>query len=170
MDRQQVTTMANKFQSVLDADVLNERGKQLGFAKRKRLITPFRLGLSLMASMATQQVRTIADLHRQFNELWQMETDYNAFHKQLDKSTAPVFFLASLSNIMSQLTMKGLGFEAGKAFRRGLRGHIFKLQSVGNIEHAPPIFHSCSVSITACFYDSFLYNEGLHHASAARSR
>ncbi len=116
MDRQQVTTMANKFQSVLDADVLNERGKQLGFAKRKRLITPFRLGLSLMASMATQQVQTIADLHRQFNELWQMATDYNAFHKQLDKSTAPVFFLDSLSDIMSQLSMKVLGFEAGAAF------------------------------------------------------
>ncbi len=116
MDGQQVTTMANKFQSVLDADVLHERGKQLGFAKRKRLITPFRLGLSLMAAMATQQVPTIAGLHRQFNGLWQMETDYNAFHKQLDKSTAPVFFLASLSNIMSQPTMKALGFEAGKAF------------------------------------------------------
>ncbi len=60
MDRQQFTTMANKFQSVLDAEVLDERGKQLGFAKRKRLITPFRLGLSLIASMATQQVQTIA--------------------------------------------------------------------------------------------------------------
>ena len=116
MDRQQVTIMANKFQAVLDADVLNERGKQLGFAKRKRLITPFRLGLSLMASMATQQVQTIADLHRQFNEWWQMETDYNAFHKQLDKSIAPVFFLDSLCDIMSQLSMKVLGFEAGKAF------------------------------------------------------
>ncbi len=116
MDRRQFTTMANKFQSVLDADVLNERGKQLGFAKRKRLITPFRLGLSVIASMATQQVQTIADLHHQFNALWQMETDYNAFHKQLDKSTAAVFFLDSLSDIMSQLTMKVLGFEAGEAF------------------------------------------------------
>jgi Transposase DDE domain len=116
MDRQQFTPMANKFQSVIDADVLNERGKQLGFAKRKRLITPFRLGLSLLASMATQKVQSIADLHRQFNELWQMETDYNAFHKQLDKSTAPVFFLDSLCDIMSQLSMKVLGFEAGAAF------------------------------------------------------
>ena len=44
MDLQQSTIMANKFQSVLDADVLNECGKQLGFAKRERLITPFSLG------------------------------------------------------------------------------------------------------------------------------
>ena len=39
MDPQQFTTMANKFQSVLDEEVLNERGKHLGFATRARLIT-----------------------------------------------------------------------------------------------------------------------------------
>src|SRR5437016_940641 len=116
MDPQQFTTMANKFQSVLDEEVLNERGKHLGFATRERLITPFRLSLSVIASMATQHVQTIADLHRQFNELWALDTDYNAFYKQLLKSTAPEFFLHSLSHIMSQLTMKVLGFEAGKAF------------------------------------------------------
>jgi hypothetical protein len=116
MDPQQFNIMANKFQSVLDAEVLNERGKQLGFAKRKRLMTPFRLALSVIASMATQQVQSVADLHRQFNELWQLQTDYKAFHNQLLKSTAPEFFLESLSHIMSQLTMKVLGFEAGEAF------------------------------------------------------
>jgi hypothetical protein len=116
MDPQQFNIMANKFQSVLDAQGLNERGKQLGFAKRERLITPFRLGLSVMASMATQQVRTVADLHRQFNELWHFDTDYKAFHNQLLKSTAPEFFLDVLCHMMSHLTMKVLGFEAGQAF------------------------------------------------------
>ena len=65
---------------------------------------------------SSQQVQTIADLHRQFNELWELNTDYNAFSKQLVKSTAPEFFLSSLSHSMSQLTMKVLGFEAGAAF------------------------------------------------------
>ena len=116
MDLHQSTIMANKFQAVLDADVLNERGKQRGFAKRERLITPFRLGLSVVASMATQQVQTIADLHRQFNELWAFESDYKAFYMQLLKSSSPEFFRASLCHIMSQLTMKVLGFEAGEAF------------------------------------------------------
>ena len=84
MDPRQVSTLANKFQSVLDEEVLNERGQTLGLVKRKRLITPFRMGLSVIASMATQHVQTIADLHRQFKELWQLDTDYNAFYKQLD--------------------------------------------------------------------------------------
>jgi Transposase DDE domain len=116
MDPQQFSTMAHKFQSALDADVLNERGKQLGFAKRERLITPFRLALSVVASMAAQQVPTIADLHRQFNELWAFESDYKAFYKQLRKSQAPEFFRTSLCHIMRQLTRKVLGFEAGEAF------------------------------------------------------
>ena len=116
MDPQQFTTMANKFQAVLDADVLNERGKHVGFAQRERLITPCRFGLSVVASMATQQVNTLADLHRQFNELWELGTDYKAFYNQLLKPTSPEFFRTSLCHIMSQLTMKVLGFEAGQAF------------------------------------------------------
>ena len=116
MDPQQFSTIANTFQAVLDADVLNTRGKQLDFSKRKRLITPFRFGLSVVASMATQQVQSIADLHRQFNELWELESDYNAFYNQLGKPSSPEFFRTSLCHIMSQLTMKVLVFAAGQAF------------------------------------------------------
>ena len=116
MDPQQFSTIANKFQAVLDADVLNTRGKQLDFSKRKRLITPFRFGLSVVASMAIQQVQSIADLHRQFNELWELESDYKAFYNQLGKPSSPEFFRTSLCHIMSQLTMKVLGFAAGQAF------------------------------------------------------
>src|SRR3989442_11710396 len=94
MAPQQCITMANKFQSVLDEDVLNERGQQVGFAKRERLITPFRLGLSVVASMATQQVQTLADLHRQFNELWELESIIkpsisNCSNPLLPSSSAP---------------------------------------------------------------------------------
>src|SRR3989442_9755870 len=117
MDRQQSTSMATKSQAVFDAYLLNSSGKQFGCAKRERLITPFRLGLSVVASMATQQVQTIADLHRQFNELWAFESDYKAFYTQLLKSRSPEFFRASLCHIMRQLTMKVLGCEAGEAFR-----------------------------------------------------
>ena len=117
MDPQQVTTMAKKFQSVLDAAILNERGKQLGLSERQRLITPFRLGLSVVASMATKRVQSIADLQRQFTELWETKSDYKAFYNQLLKANTPEFFRVSLSHIMGQLTMKVLGCEAGQALR-----------------------------------------------------
>ena len=116
MDPQHFTSMANKFQAVLDEQTLNERGIALGLLKRQRLVTAVRLGLSVLGSMATQPVQTIADLHRQFNELWDLDTDYKAFYEQLLKAEAPEFFLQTLCAIMSQLTTKVLGFEAGEAF------------------------------------------------------
>jgi Transposase DDE domain len=116
MDSQQLTTLANKFQSVLDAAVLNDRGKRLGFAERERLITPFRCALSVIASMATQQVESIAGLHRQFNELWDLDTHYRGFYDPLLKEPCPEFFRTSLCDIMGKLSMKVLGFRAGQAF------------------------------------------------------
>jgi len=116
MHQQQQTIMAHKFQSVLDADVLNERGAQLGFCQRQRLITPFRFGLSVIASMATEQVASLADFHRQFNDLWDGESTYKAFYNQVLKASCGEFLRTSLCDIMGKLTWKVLGFEAGQAF------------------------------------------------------
>jgi len=115
MDRQQLTMMANKFQSVFDASLLNERGSQLEFCRRQRQITPFRFGLSVVASMATQEVQSLADLQRHFNALWDAEVSYKALYNQLAKASCASFLLTSLSDIMGKLTMKVLGFEAGQA-------------------------------------------------------
>ena len=67
----QLSKSGQKFPSVLDANGLNDRGQALGFCDRHRLLTPFRFGLSVMASMATQPVVSLADLHRHFNDLWE---------------------------------------------------------------------------------------------------
>src|SRR2546422_955382 len=117
MDRQQSPIMAHKFHAVLDADVLNARGQQRGLAKRARLSTPLRMGLSGLASTASQQVQSIADVHRQFNAWWACELDDNACSLPRLTSRSPAFFRASLWHIMRQLTMKVLGVEAGEALR-----------------------------------------------------
>ena len=82
MDRRQLTIMANKFQSVFDPSTLNDQGDQLEFCQRQRLITPCRFGLSVVASMASQQVQSIADLQRDFNALWDLEVSYKAFYNR----------------------------------------------------------------------------------------
>ena len=116
MDHQQLIIMANKFQSVFDASTLNERGGQLEFCQRQRQITPFRFGLSMVASMASQKVQSLADLQRQFNALWDTEVSYKAFYNQLAKASCASFLLTALSDIMSKLTRKVLGFQPGQAF------------------------------------------------------
>jgi hypothetical protein len=86
MDQQHLTMMATKFQSALDASILNERGRQREFAKRQCQLTPFRFGLLVIASMAAQQVPSIAALHRDFNALWDTKSTYKAFYQQLAKA------------------------------------------------------------------------------------
>lgn len=100
MDQPQHTIMANKFHSVFDASRLNERGHQLKFSQRQRQITPFRFGLSVIASMATQEVQSIADVQRQCNDLWDAEVSDKAFYNQLAKASCASFLLTSLSDIM----------------------------------------------------------------------
>lgn len=115
MDRQQLTIMANKFQSVFDASTLDARGNHLEFCQRQRLITPFRFGLSLVASMASQQAQSIADLHRDFNALWGLEVSYKAFYNQLAKPSCAPFLRTSLGDMMGKLTLQVLGFPTGHA-------------------------------------------------------
>jgi hypothetical protein len=116
MDRKQLSMMATKFQSVLDASTLDARGDHLGFCQRQRLITPFRFALSVGASMATKQIYSIADLHRDFNALWEMEVSYKAFYNQLAKASGTEFLRTSLGDLMGKLTMKVLAFQPGEAF------------------------------------------------------
>jgi hypothetical protein len=115
MDRRQLTIMANKFQSVFDPSTLNHQGDQLEFCQRQRLITPCRFGLSVVASMASQQVQSIADLQRDFNALWDLEVSYKAFYNQLAKPSCSEFLRTSLCDILGKLTLKVLGFHEGAA-------------------------------------------------------
>ena len=115
MDRQQLTIMANKFQSVFDASRLDARGHDRGFCQRQRLITPFRFGLSVVASMASQQVHSMADVHRAFNALWDREVSYKACYNQVATPSWAEFLRTSLCDLMGKLTLKVLGFPQGHA-------------------------------------------------------
>ena len=114
MDPNQLSMMANKFPSVLDASTLNARGNQLAFCQRQRLLTPFRFGLSLVASMASKSVPSIADLHRDCNALWAMRISYKAFSKQRAKASGAAFLRASLEDLMGKVTRHVLGFHPGQ--------------------------------------------------------
>jgi hypothetical protein len=115
MDRPQLTMMANTFPSVFDASLLHARGHPLELCRRQRQMTSLRFGLSVVASMASQEVQSIADLQRHCNALWDAEVRYNACDNQLAKARCASFLLPSLSDIMGKLPMKVLGFAAGPA-------------------------------------------------------
>ena len=72
--------VADKFQGVFSEALLNACGKEVKFCRRQRVITPFRLGLALTATCASQPVETIADFHCGFNALFGTTMTYKAFY------------------------------------------------------------------------------------------
>ena len=87
MGRRTVAQFANQIKRVLSPTHINDLGRHIGFCRRERLMTPYRLVLSLLASHAMGRVETLADIHRQFNALFAMTVAYKPFHNQLSKDT-----------------------------------------------------------------------------------
>ena len=116
MDHGQLTMIADKFQWVFSKSLLNACAKDVRFGKRQRIITPFRLGLALTTTCASQHVETIADFHCAFNAFWGTTITYKAFYNQLAKPHFADFARTMAERLISDMTLKVLGFEKGRAF------------------------------------------------------
>ena len=116
MDHGQLSMVADKFQWVFSEPLLNACGTEAKFCRRQRIITPFRLGLALTATCASQPVETLADFHRGFNALWGTTITYKAFYNQVAKPHFADFARTMTSRLIGEMTLKVLGFAKGRAF------------------------------------------------------
>ena len=116
MDHGQLSMVADKFQWVFSEALLNACGTDAKFCRRMRTITPFRLGLALTATCASQRVETLADFHRGFNALFQTTITYKAFYNQVAKPHCAAFIRTMTSRLIGEMTLKVLGFAKGRAF------------------------------------------------------
>jgi Transposase DDE domain len=116
MDHGQLSMVVDKFQWVFSEMLLNACGKDVKFCRRQRTITPFRLGLALTATCASHRVDTLADFHRGFNALFDTTITYKAFYNQLAKPHFADFARTMTSRLISDMTLKVLGFEKGRPF------------------------------------------------------
>jgi hypothetical protein len=116
MDHGQLRMVADKFQWVCSEALLNACGKEVKLCRRQRVITPFRLGLALTATCASQRVETIADLHCGFKALFRTTGTYKAFYNQVAKPHVADFARTMAARLISDMTLKVLGCEKGRAF------------------------------------------------------
>ena len=107
MDHGQLTMVADKFQWVFSEELLNACGKDVKLCRRQRIITPFRLGLALTATCASQRGETIADFHRGFNALFGATVTYKAFYKQVAKLHFADFSRLMTERLIGDMTLKG---------------------------------------------------------------
>jgi hypothetical protein len=108
--------IADKFQWVFSESFLNACGTDVKFCRRMRTITPFRLGLALTATCASQRVETLADFYRGFNALFHTTITYKAFYNQIAKPHCAAFIRTMTERLVSEMTLKVLGFAKGKVF------------------------------------------------------
>jgi DDE family transposase len=116
MDHRQLSMVADKFQWVFSEPLLNACGKDVKFCRRQRVITPFRLGLALTATCASQRVETLADFCRSFNALFGTSITYKAFYNQVAKPHFADFSRSMTARLVGEMTLKVLGCEKGRAF------------------------------------------------------
>src|SRR5256885_4905794 len=116
MDHGQLSMVADKFQWVFSEPLLTACGTEAKFCRRQRILTPFRLGLALTATCASQPVETLADFQRGFNALWGTTITYKAFYNQVAKPHFADFARAMTSRLIGDMTLKVLGFAKGRAF------------------------------------------------------
>jgi Transposase DDE domain len=116
MDHGQLSRVVDKFPWVFSEMLLNACGKDVKFCRRQRTITPFRLGLALTATCASQRVDTLADFHRGFNALFDTTITYKAFYNQLAKPHFADFARTMTSRLIGDMTLKVFGFEKGHPF------------------------------------------------------
>ena len=105
MDHGQLSMVVDKFQWVFSESLLNACGKDVKFCRRQRVITPFRLGLALTATCASQRVETIADFHCGFNALFGTTITYKAFYKGVCVAAEQICAAAHIRSYVESMNM-----------------------------------------------------------------
>jgi hypothetical protein len=116
MDHGHLSRVADKFPWVFSEALLTTCGTDVKFCRRQRVITPFRLGLALTASCASQRVETLADLPCGFNALFGSAVTYKALDNQLATPHCADFARTMAARLSSDMTLQVLGCEKGRAF------------------------------------------------------
>jgi hypothetical protein len=115
MDHGQLSMVADTFPWVFSEPLLNACGTKEKFCRRQRIMTPFRLGLALTATCASQPVETLADFHRGCNALWGTTITYKALSNHLAKPRFADVARTMTSRRIGDMTLTGLGFAKGRA-------------------------------------------------------
>ena len=116
MGRGDVSSFVRRFKRVLSESAVNELGRAVRFCQRERVVTPYRLALSLLASFSIGRVETLADMQRGFNALFGGTVAYKPFHNQLAKGRFGPFMRALVARMLEHWVVRVLEVKPGGAF------------------------------------------------------
>jgi len=118
MLRSEITRSIGQLKQALGEDELFILGRQSGFEKRARSITTLRFVTSLVQSLGTRRVESIADLLRDFNRDHDTEVYYKPYYNRLDCPGFPELMRQVFEAMMSGLCAQVLKPAKDGPFRR----------------------------------------------------
>ena len=118
MDENQLIRMATMLEQTLEPHTLLERARALGFCQRLRVLTPHRLVLALLYTLAARKIETLADLQRGFAELCDVDVTYKPFYRQLAKPQFAALMRSVLELLMERLLVDALAPLGGTPLAR----------------------------------------------------
>jgi len=116
MNKIYIKRLGHKCKKFFSEKTLNDLGKSLKLASRCRQITPYRLGMAFITVLSQHEIKTIADLHRGFNNLFDVNIAYKPFHNQLRKKQFPDFMRNMLEHLLNEFAYQSLAFDKGSPF------------------------------------------------------
>lgn len=103
-----LTKIEKQLKAVLGNNALEMLGEQSGFIQRKRTITATTFTGSLLNSLGTRKVETIADLHRDFNADNDIFINYKPYYEKLDTKGFPELMRLLFEQMMSVMCLNVL--------------------------------------------------------------
>lgn len=114
----ELTKLSHTLGRALGVDAVNQLGRDTGQAQRLRTVTPHRLFLTMVSTLGSGRVESLADLLRAFNHQQGVEVAYKAFYNQLARIGFARFMRGMLARLIDQLRVQTLTTDGQKAVAR----------------------------------------------------
>jgi hypothetical protein len=114
----ELTRVASALARALSIDDVNQIGLDSGQSERLRTVTPHRLFLTTIASLASAKTESIADLLREFNHQNDATVAYKAFYNRLARPGFAAFMRQMFARLVERLRIQTLAPEGHAAVAR----------------------------------------------------
>lgn len=116
MKQKQFNKLARQLTQIFCGDNLNQLARKCRFMRRERKIEPFKLMLSIISTLGSGKIETLADLQRSYNFMAEENVAYKPFHNQLSKPEFSEFMRHAAEYLLEKLIQKSLNAPLKGAF------------------------------------------------------
>jgi len=116
MKRKDISKITRQLTRIFQGNVLNQLARHCRFLQREREVDPFTLMLSMITTLGSGKVESLADLQRSYNFLSGENVAYKPFHNQLAIPAFADFMRHAAEYLLARLIQQSLTVPLKGAF------------------------------------------------------